>query len=412
MQTSKNSYTTDFIIIGAGILGLSTALKLLDAYPRAKISILDKEGTVGEHASGRNSGVLHSGIYYPPDSLKAKLCGEGAKAMRTYCQEHNLPWNKLGKVIIPTQADDENTLRMLYERGLLNGVSVEWLDEAQLAKLEPLARTATGRALWVPETTVVDPKAIMLHLHQSLAARGVKFYFNACCDLVDVKTRSVRAGVSTWHYQHLINTAGLYADKVAHACGLRHRYTMLPFKGLYYEIKPTSQIKINHLIYPVPDMNVPFLGVHFTKSVSGKVYVGPTAVPALGREQYRGLNDMNIKEAMPVLYHLLRQYKNNEQGFRNYTHREVLNFLKPKFVNTAKTLVPNLTSGDLSLSGKVGIRAQLLDTLSRRLVMDFLIEQTGHETHILNAVSPAFTSAFGFSDYVVGLIKTKQSIPV
>lgn len=411
MQASKNKYTTDFIIIGAGILGLSTALKLLDAYPKAKIAILEKEGAVGEHASGRNSGVLHSGIYYPPDSLKAKLCGEGAKAMRAYCQEHNLPWNKLGKVIVPTQAEDEDTLRMLYERGLVNGVHVEWIDDAQLTELEPLARTATGRALLVPSTTVVDPKAIMLHLHQTLAARGVHFYFNACCEQVDVKTRTVRAGSSAWHYQHLINTAGLYADKIAEACGLNHRYTMLPFKGLYYEVKPNSSIKINHLIYPVPDMNVPFLGIHFTKTVSGKVYVGPTAVPALGREQYRGMKGMNIKETMPVLYHLLRQYKNNEQGFRNYTHREVLNFLKPKFVNTAQTLVPSLTASDLSLSGKVGIRAQLLDILNSRLVMDFLIEQTNNETHILNAVSPAFTSAFGFSDYVVGLLETKQSIP-
>jgi len=411
MQASKNKHTTDFIIIGAGILGLSTALKLLNAYPNSKISILEKEDSVGEHASGRNSGVLHSGIYYPPDSLKAKLCGQGAKAMLAYCQEHNLPWNKLGKVIIPTRIEDEDTLRMLYERGLVNGVSVEWLDEAQLAELEPLTRTATGRALLVPETTVVDPKAIMRHLHQTLATRGVTFYFNACCEHVDVKTKTVRAGALSWHYQHLINTAGLYADKIAQACGLNHRYTMLPFKGLYYEIKPESNIDINHLIYPVPDMNVPFLGVHFTKNVSGKVYVGPTAVPALGREQYRGMKDFNIKETMPVLYHLLKQYRKNEQGFRNYTHREVLNFLKPKFVNTARTLMPNLTSSDLALSGKVGIRAQLLDILSCRLVMDFLIEQTDNETHVLNAVSPAFTSAFGFSDYVVGLLETKQNIP-
>ncbi len=411
MQVSNHQQITDFIIIGAGILGLSTALKLLEAYPNAHISILEKEEAVGEHASGRNSGVLHSGIYYPPDSLKAQLCGEGARAMRAYCQEHNLPWKKLGKVIVPTRTEDEDTLRMLYERGLLNGVCVEWLDEAQLAALEPLARTATGRALLVPETTVVDPKAIMLHLHQTLAARGVHFYFNACCEQVDVTTRTVRSGSSTWHYQHLINTAGLYADKVAKACGLHHRYTMLPFKGLYYEIKPSSEIKINHLIYPVPDMNVPFLGIHFTKTVSGQVYVGPTAVPALGREHYRGLKDINMKETIPVLYHLLRQYRHNKQNFRNYTHREVFNFLKPKFVNTAQSLVPSLISSDLSLSGKVGIRAQLLDILDCRLVMDFLIEQTNHETHIMNAVSPAFTSAFGFSDYVVGLLENKQSIP-
>ena len=196
MQASKNKHTTDFIIIGAGILGLSTALKLLDAYPNAKISILEKEGSVGEHASGRNSGVLHSGIYYPPESLKAKLCGEGARAMLAYCQEHHLPWNKLGKVIVPTRTEDEDTLRMLYERGLVNGVHVEWLDEAQLAELEPLARTATGRALFVPETTVVDPKAIMQHLHQTLAARGVNFYFNACCKQVLRIRLHLRCGIS------------------------------------------------------------------------------------------------------------------------------------------------------------------------------------------------------------------------
>jgi L-2-hydroxyglutarate oxidase len=399
--------TADFVIIGAGILGLSIANRLLSVYPKTNIVILEKEKQVGEHASGRNSGVLHSGIYYPPNSLKAKFCAQGAKAMLEYCKQEQLAFHQIGKVIVPTCEHDLETLELLHQRGLANGVKVESINERQLKELEPATRTATGNALFVPETAVVDPKSILHHLHTSLAAQGVDFKFGERCTHIDVGRRYVEVEDKKIAYGHLVNTAGLYADKIAKICGISGKYTMLPFKGIYYELAPSASLKLNHLIYPVPDMNVPFLGVHFTKTVHDKIYVGPTAVPALGREQYKGLKGVKLAETANTMYHLMRQYRLNHQGFRTYAHNEIGRFLKYKFVKAAKLLVPGIEARDLVVSAKVGIRAQLLDIINRQLVMDFLTEQTHHETHVLNAVSPAFTSAFSFSDHVVQLIQQK-----
>ena len=408
---SKSTTTADFVVIGAGILGLSIASKLYDQYPNAKIIVIEKENAVGLHASGRNSGVLHSGIYYPPESLKANLCTRGSRMMLQYCKEHALPFSQLGKVIIPTSTSDADTLKLLYERGMANGVQVDFINESQLRELEPATHSVTGNALFVAETTVVDPLAIVQHLYEDLRAKGVVFHLNACCRKINIRARKIELGTMELSYRHLVNTAGLYADKIAEICGIKNKYTMLPFKGLYYELSKQSTIKVNRLIYPVPDMNVPFLGVHFTKTVYGKIYAGPTAIPALGREQYSGLKGMKLGEAANALYHLFRQYKLDQQGFRTYAHNEIARFLKPKFVSAAKLLIPATTMQDLALSKKVGIRAQLLDISNRKLVMDFLTEQTNNETHILNAVSPAFTSAFSFSDYVVGLIDAKLEMP-
>lgn len=395
----------DFVIVGAGILGLSMAKQLCESYPQSRIAIVEKESVVGLHASGRNSGVLHSGIYYPPESLKARYCAKGAALMRTYCQEHQLPYEPMGKVIVPTKEQDAETLKLLYDRGLANGAKVELINQQQLQELEPETYSVTGSALYVPETTVIDPKRVLEHLYMQLKQQGVTFYFNAPCRQVLTKEKRVRLEDQQIGYDHLINTAGLYADRVAQMCGMPSRYTMLPFKGLYYELT-SSHLRINRLIYPVPDMNVPFLGVHFTKSVYGKIYAGPTAIPALGREQYRGLNTMKVSEASLVLYHMLKQYHLNHQGFRAYAHQEVTRFIKPYFIKAARVLVPSLNKNDLKLSTKVGIRAQLLDRQKNQLVMDFLTEKTANETHILNAVSPAFTSSFQLAAHVVGGLHT------
>lgn len=401
---SKNILCADFVVVGAGILGLTVASQLHDRHPTARIVVIEKEPTVGLHASGRNSGVLHSGIYYPTGSLKANFCAEGARRMREYCRTNALPCQSIGKVIVPTDPADMDTLMMLYERGRANGVQVELVDDKQLRELEPATRSVTARALFVPETAVVDPKAIVVHLFQQLQAKGVAFLFNARCESIDTSTRSLVTPCQTISYNHLVNTAGLYADRIAARCGLQKKYTMLPFKGIYYELHPASPLQVNRLIYPVPDMNVPFLGVHFTKSVHGKLYAGPTAIPALGREQYQGLKGFKMGEAGEALYHVMRQYKHGEQGFRAYAHKEIGRFLKSRFVAAAQVLIPAIRSRDLVSSKKVGIRAQLLDILNRQLVMDFLTEQTSHETHVLNAVSPAFTSSFRFSEQVVDLI--------
>ena len=395
------SITVDYLIVGAGIIGLSIARELSNKHPHSKIAILEKEPKIGLHASGRNSGVLHSGIYYKEGSLKAKFCLEGSRAMAAYCDAFNLPIHRIGKVIVPQKEADTPVLTMLYQRAMNNGAKVRLITNDELQKLEPMARSATDLALFSPETSVVDSKAILTHIEQTLKEKNVQFYFNTLCTDINTNQKKITVNQQEIAYGHLFNTAGLYADNVAKACGLHDQYTMIPFKGLYYELAPTSPLQINHLIYPVPDMNVPFLGVHFTKSVEGKVYIGPTAIPALGREHYRGRQGVKIKETLHTFAALGHQYRLNKQGFRSYTHNEVPRFMKSCFVTSAQSLVPSLLKSDLVKSAKVGIRAQLLDKAKRELVMDFVVKQTANETHVLNAVSPAFTSAFCFSEYIV-----------
>jgi len=391
----------DFVIIGAGILGLTIARELRAQYPQAKIIVVEKEHQIGLHASGRNSGILHAGIYYKSDSLKAKFCLDGSRAMAAYCDEHQLPIHRIGKLIVPAKADDTSILTMLYQRALENGTNVTLIKGDELRRMEPCAQAIADLALFSPETAVVDPKSILQHLYESLVKQGVTFHFNHACQTVNTAQKKLSVGSHDVAYGHLFNTAGLYADQVARACGLHDRYTMIPFKGMYYELAPSSAIQLNHLIYPVPDMNVPFLGVHFTKSIHGTIYVGPTAIPVLGREHYTGFKGIRMGEAVDTLTQLGRHYIANKQGFRAYAHQEIPRFIKSRFVASAQALVPDLTTGDLVKSKKVGIRAQLFDKQKQELAMDFIVSSTGNETHVLNAVSPAFTSSFSFSKYVV-----------
>jgi (S)-2-hydroxyglutarate dehydrogenase len=398
----------DFVIIGAGIVGLSVARELAAQYPQKKIIILEKERKLGLHASGRNSGVLHSGIYYQEESLKARFCREGAQLIARYCDEHKLPIHRTGKLIIPQTEQDIPILDMLYQRAQNNGAKVSLMTANDVKLLEPSVRVIGDNVLFSPETAVVDPKAILLHVYQSLLSKQVAFYFNSYCTQVNTKQRMVTAGMHVISYGHLFNTAGLHADTVARACGLEDRYTMVPFKGLYYELLPTSKIQVKHLIYPVPDMNVPFLGVHVTRDIQGKVYLGPTAIPALGREHYRGLEGLDVPDACRTLWALGQQYRYNKQGFRRYAHQEIPRFLPSRFLASVQALIPDLRKGDVVKSAKVGIRAQVLDKQKQALVMDFLVRKTAHETHVLNAVSPAFTSAFSFANYVVDGFEKKE----
>ncbi len=395
----------DFVIIGAGILGLTIARELRLQYPKSKIIVFEKEQQVGLHASGRNSGILHAGIYYKSDSLKAKFCLEGLRAMSAYCDEHQLPIERMGKIIIPAKIDEVAMVHTLYERAQQNGAAVQLLKGDDLKRLEPHARNVADIALFSPQTSVIDPKSILNHLYQSLIDQQVTFHFNHFCSEMNIKNRKIKMGVQDISYDHLFNTAGLYADQVARACGLQNRYTMIPFKGLYYELLPSASLKINHLIYPIPDMNVPFLGVHVTKSIHGTVYLGPTAIPALGREHYTGFNGIRFGEAMDTFAQLGRQYLTNKQGFRAYAHQEIPRFVKSRFVASAQALVPALMATDLIKSKKVGIRAQLFDKQKQELAMDFIVSKTKHETHVLNAVSPAFTSSFSMSKHLVNGLK-------
>lgn len=392
----------DFLIVGAGILGLSMAKTLRERFPDASIQVLEKESSVGRHASGRNSGVLHSGIYYPPHSLKGKLCVEGAQALREYCAEHQLPLNTIGKVLVPVTAEEDQYLETLAERGIANGATVEIIDQAELRRLEPVTRSYSGRALHSPRAAVFDPHLILEHLQQRLQRQNVQVAFGQKVVQADPDVRQIRTACGRlYSFGHLINTAGLQADVIARQFNVGRHLALIPFKGLYYELKPNSPIRFNGLVYPVPDLRIPFLGVHFTKAVSGKVYAGPTAIPAFGRENYQGLEHIDWLELPGILFHLTNQYRLNHQGFRAYTHQEAFRFFKRNFLRAAQALVPQLRSGDLLPSQKVGIRPQLLNTKDNTLVMDFLVEAGPASTHILNAVSPAYTSAFAFARLVV-----------
>ena len=392
----------DLIILGAGITGLSVARQKALDEPDCKILIIEKEYKVGMHGSGRNSGVLHSGIYYPSSTLKAKFCAEGSKLMSQYCEDHNLPILRCGKIILPTKIADESQIDLLHDRGLANGASVEIISQKEIREIEPEASTIAQRALYSPNTSVVDPCKILEKIQFELINSGVTILFNekVVSAIPDENMIKTNRG-NNFEYGHLINCTGQYSDVVSKVFNVGKKYTLLPFKGLYYGLNKNSNIRLNGLIYPVPDLNVPFLGIHSVKLVDGSVYFGPTAVPAFGREHYQGFKGVNIKDATSISYHLLRQYISNKQGFRSYTHQEMHRFLKSEFLKSMQKLIPKLSNSDLVVSEKAGIRAQLLDTKSNELVMDFLVERVDNTTHVLNAVSPAFTSAFSFAKYIL-----------
>jgi (S)-2-hydroxyglutarate dehydrogenase len=392
--------TADFVVIGAGIVGLTIALELKHRLPESRILLLEKEPEPGRHSSGRNSGVLHSGIYYSPKSLKARVCGQGALEMAAYCEERGLPLNRIGKVLLPLRAEDGPQLDLLEKRGAANGVEVERLDSAALARIEPEARSATGEALFVPRTSVVSSSDVLASIVADAKATGIELLCGGSLGPVDSGRRELVWAGERIGYGHAVNTAGLHADSVAHRFGAGRDFSLLPFKGLYWKLDPASGLKINHLIYPVPDLRVPFLGVHTTTAIDGTIYIGPTAVPAFGRENYRGWEGVSGGELIRILGQLGRQYLSGRNGFRRLAWQEGRRYFKPWFADAARRLLPRLKPEHLLPCPKVGIRAQMIDRRSGELVTDFLIEAGPASTHVLNAISPAFTSAFPFARHV------------
>ena len=394
------SRTADYVVIGAGIVGLTIALELKRRHRGASVVVLEKEPEPGRHSSGRNSGVLHSGIYYPPKSLKAQVCGEGAREMAAYCKARGLPLNRIGKVLVPAAAADVPQLDLLEQRAAANGVAVERLDRAALSRIEPEAGSANGEALFVPGTSVVSSAEVLASIAADAAAAGIEILCGGRLHSVDSEKRQLGWADERIAYGHAINCAGLHADSVAQMFGAGRDYTLLPFKGIYWKLDPAAGIKVNHLIYPVPDLGVPFLGVHTTTAIDGTVYVGPTAVPAFGRENYRGTAGVTASELLRIFRLLTGQYISGRDGFRRLAWQEGRRYFKPWFAQAARAILPRLRPENLLPCTKVGIRAQMLDRRSGALVTDFLIEPGDGSTHILNAISPAFTSAFPFARHV------------
>ena len=404
MSTSQISQHSDVLIVGGGMVGLCIAHQLLDRGMSRSITVLDKEPELGRHSSGRNSGVLHAGLYYKPESLKAQVCVAGAKRLRAWVEERGLPINPCGKVIVPPRAELDPQLDVLAERGRANGATVEFWDQQQLHKLIPEARTASGRALWSPNTVVVKPLQVVQSLQQELQHQGVRLITAAPGWRVQPEQCSLSlADGSKLSYGHLFNCAGLQADRVAHQFGIGLNYSLLPFKGLYWQLKRNSPIQPRTNLYPVPDLSVPFLGVHFTPSADPTplVSIGPTATPAWGRENYRGLEGIEPAMAAANLALLARQYLANRGGFRRYVHEQAFLALPFLLLRAAQELIPAVRAEHIELSQKVGIRSQLFNHSSQRLEDDFLCLPGPASTHVLNAISPAFTASFALADLIL-----------
>jgi (S)-2-hydroxyglutarate dehydrogenase len=378
----------EILIVGGGIVGLTLARALVAA-GRGDVLVLEKEPDLGRHASGRNSGVLHAGIYYAPDSAKARTCLAGNRLMRAYCREKGLPLLETGKVIVARSEAELPTLDELHRRATANGARVAFVDEQELAELEPMART-TGKALHSLDTAAVDPKAVLRSLRADLEAAGVRivtgcrFLGLAAPDVAETSLGRIRFG-------RLVNAAGAHCDEVARAFGVGQQYRLIPFKGIYRKLRKGAAFPVNGNIYPVPDVRNPFLGVHFSRSATGDVYVGPTAIPALGRENYGLLRGAGV-EALSILAHDAALFVRNA-GFRSVALTEPRKYLPAAFHRDAARLVRAYDPRLFGPADKVGIRPQLVDWRTKELVMDFLVEAKDGSVHVMNPISPAFTSS-------------------
>lgn len=397
----------DFMIVGAGIVGLTVAWELKKRHPVASIVILEKESDVGKHASGRNSGVMHSGVYYGSSTLKAKVCSTGAVRMREFAQEYNIAYKRLGKVIIATTERDLLTIDRLIKNARENGVSAQLLDEKGIREIEPYASPFQA-GIYCPDTAVIDSNAVMQKLRELLDEAGVRFEFNTPLLEVSQLSKTVRTSQGSFSYGFLYNCAGSNADLVAKKFGQGQNYTLLPFKGIYYKMRPEKAYLVRSNIYPVPDIDLPFLGVHLTRVIGGDVYVGPTAIPALGRENYGIFKGMELGESLKIGSELVCMYLENKQNFRLLVHTEIRKYLKSQIVASARKLVDELNSDDLIPCNKVGIRPQLVNIKERTLEMDYIVEQGSDSIHVLNAISPAFTSSMAFAEWIIDQAESKN----
>jgi L-2-hydroxyglutarate oxidase len=395
----------DFLIIGGGIIGISIARELKKLYPNERVVLLEKEKTCGLHASGRNSGVLHAGFYYSPDSLKAQFTRLGNKSLTEYCDKKGIPINKCGKLVVAKDADDLPALHELLMRGLANGVELQELTEKEAKEIEPRVRTYE-RALFSPNTATVDPVAVVNAMKEDAIQEGIQ----VLCGVQYLSKQESTIQTSSDHCQagYIVNAAGLYADKIAKDFGFSDRYRILPFKGLYlYSSEAVNAIRTN--VYPVPDLRNPFLGVHFTVTATGQIKIGPTAVPAFWRENYHGLQNFNLREFIEIIVRACGLMALSNFDFKRLAVREVRKCLRAKMVSLAGALVDGVRAEHYRRWGRPGIRAQLVDVKKRKLEMDFVIEGDHKSMHILNAVSPAFTCSIPFSQYVCKQIQNSLS---
>lgn len=392
---ASNERGCDFAVIGGGILGITIARALQIRHADARIIVLEKETQTGQHASGRNSGVLHAGFYYDADSLKARFSREGNRRLTAYCRERGLSIRACGKLVVVQNDAEQAVLDELVRRGHRNDIPLQVVTAAEARDIEPRVRTLE-RALFSPTTASIDPLEIVRSLQRDAAEAGVRFRTGV--RFLGRGSTGLRTSAGTLQAGYVVNAAGLQADAIARHFGFSRRYGILPFKGLYLVLdEPVDALRVH--VYPVPDLRNPFLGVHLTVTVDGGVKVGPSAMPAFWREQYAGWENFQPREFLQITARQLGLIASS-RPLRALAVSEMRKRSRAHMARLAARLVAGVEPSAARRWGRPGIRAQLIDFDTQRLVMDFKLEGDDRSLHVLNAVSPAFTCSLPFAEHV------------
>ena len=391
----------DISIIGGGIVGLATAMYAKEKYPEKTICVFEKENILAKHQTGNNSGVIHAGIYYQPNSQKAKFCWPGSLLLRKFCDQNEIEYEMCGKLIIATKEDEIERLNNLHERGLKNGVKgLELIDKQKIKEIEPYVEAIKG--LWSPNTGIIDYKKLTEAYANIFNNNGGLILKNH--ELMNIeendKSLILETNIGEYETNYLINCSGLFADRVAKMMDLDFDVRIVPFRGEYYTLTNESEKMVNGLIYPVPDPDLPFLGVHFTKRINGEVEAGPNAVMAYSREGYKKF-DINLKD-MYESFSYPGFWKMVKSNWKTGLSEQYRSLNKLKFVKSLQTLIPSISSKDLTNPG-AGVRAQAIDK-NGNLLQDFSIVKTNNSLHVLSAPSPGATSSLKIAEHLMNEI--------
>ena len=391
----------DLLIIGAGIVGLATAMEATRRFPGLRILVVEKEDHVAAHQTGHNSGVIHSGLYYKTGSLKARNCVAGAASMKRFCQEQGIRYEECGKLVVATSSEEVPRLEQLHQRGIANGVpGLHMMEPGEFRAIEP--HCSGIQALHVPSTGIVDYTVVAQKYAELITSSGGEIVLDAKVTGLreDARTNVVETKAGDFRARYVINCAGLYSDAVARMAGVRTELEIIPFRGEYYEVKPERRHLVKALIYPVPDPRFPFLGVHFTRRVNGSVEAGPNALLAFRREGYSGAG-IDLGEAMetlqfPGFWKMARKY------WRMGMAEQYRSWVKSAFVKSLQKMVPELQEEDLAPGGS-GVRAQAVDK-NGNLLDDFHFVHSGRIIHVCNVPSPAATASLEIGKEIVDML--------
>ena len=395
--------TVDFLVIGGGIIGINIALALKKKFSDCSVLIIEKEESLGMHASGRNSGVLHAGFYYTADSLKARFTRDGNALLTQYCEQKKITLNKCGKLVVALNEKEDKLLDLLMKRGSKNGVELQQISKQEMHEIEPRAYT-WDRAIYSPTTSSANPAEVIQTMEADAKSVGIKIHYGT--KYLNNKKNKIETTNGSYDAKYVVNAAGLYADKVAQDFKFCKNYTILPFKGIYLKSNEPAGVYQTH-IYPVPDLENPFLGVHFTIQVDGKVKIGPTAIPAFWREQYKYFDNFKFNEFIDISSRSTSLLFHSNFNFSKLAVDEIKKYSRRRLIGLASRLVPDISHNSFRQWAKPGIRAQLIDLKRRKLEMDFVLEGDHKSMHVLNAVSPGWTCSIPFSKYVVNEISRR-----